>query len=213
MADLVEYGHKYHYIMLMGEMGGFVETTPFCCTYVYQCMSTPVPCERAFCIYTILMSEITNTDRDTVEQRIHTLAESVFHDSSLFVVEVETRGRYRVNSVIVYVEGDDGVTIDQCAEISRSLDALLKIEGVVDEDTRLDVSSPGLSRPLLLPRQYTRHIGRELSITLNSDEGEMEKIEGKLASADEKSIVVETESGPCDVQYVSISTAKVKLPW
>ncbi len=114
---------------------------------------------------------------------------------------------------MLYVDGDSGVTVDQCAEISRALDSLLRVEGVIDEDTRLDVSSPGLDKPLVLQRQYAQHVGRDLCVEMLPAADDSRILDGKLVDVGEKSIKMETEDGTCDVKYDFIKTAKVKLPW
>lgn len=93
-------------------------------------------------------------------------------DTSLFLIDltVSADGRIRV-----IVDGDNGVTVDDCVAISRA------IEHNLDEsdDFSIEVMSAGLSESLVLPRQYKKNIGRKLSIVTTDGQ----KIEGELTKA------------------------------
>jgi ribosome maturation factor RimP len=67
------------------------------------------------------------------------------------------------NHISVLIDGDRGVSIKDCVDLSRAIEGQLDRE---KEDFALDVSSHGASSPLLLPRQYTKHVGRDLEIKL-----------------------------------------------
>jgi ribosome maturation factor RimP len=82
-------------------------------------------------------------------------------EQDLFLVDVKVQGGKKVE---VFVDGDEGIKISQCAELSRFIESHLDGSGLVSEHYTLDVSSPGMSNPLKVPRQYKRRIGRELSV-------------------------------------------------
>ena len=90
------------------------------------------------------------------------------------------------NRVYVFIDGDHGVTIDDCVRVSRMLENSLDRES---EDFELNVSSAGADQPLRMPRQYPKNIGRSLHIKL-ADEKELK---GKLMSTDENGITLLTE--------------------
>jgi len=109
------------------------------------------------------------------------LAEQHLKDSGIFVTGVRIGAD---NHIGVFIDGDNGVTIKDCVDLSRA------IEGSLDrshEDFSLDVSSHGATSPLVLPRQYRRHIGREFEIKLNSGE----KAGGKLLECTDSGIRLE----------------------
>jgi ribosome maturation factor RimP len=106
-------------------------------------------------------------------------------DPSLFLVEVEIKGeaRFKVN---VFLDGDQGVTIDHCATLSRQLGEVLETEDWFDKPYVLEVSSPGLDQPLKMPRQYTANIGRKVTIT--TTEGKQHT--GKLQEVTEEHVLL-----------------------
>ena len=88
---------------------------------------------------------------------------------------------------------DRGVTLDEYAEVSTELAFVLEAHEVFENKYRLNVSSPGLSRPLADKRQYGKNIGRKAKVKFKK-EG-FEKIEGKLTSVSEHGISIEPPKG------------------
>ena len=90
------------------------------------------------------------------------------------------------NRIFVDIDGDNGITIDDCIELSRTVENSLNRD---EEDFELNVSSAGADSPLKLPRQYRRHEGRE--VTVETLEGE--RYEGKLMDSDEERFSIRTK--------------------
>ena len=134
--------------------------------------------------------------------------------SKFFIVDVKVS---KDNSILVKADTDNGITIDECGELSAAIEASLDRDA---EDFDLEVSSPGLSEPLKLPRQYLKNVGRE--VVVETIDGE--KLRGAIAGADEESFVLEethterqggkkvkvqvqTPYNYCDVKYTKIKIA------
>ena len=122
--------------------------------------------------------------------KIKELAEGLLSvDPTIFVVRVHIRP---INNISVYVDGDQGVTIDKCVKLNRALYKQIVEEGVCpDGEFALEVSSPGVDEPLILERQYTKNVGRMVEVTDN--EGKI--MEGKLLHATAEGIEIEVEKG------------------
>lgn len=107
----------------------------------------------------------------------------------VFIVELSlTRGPKSV--LLVLVDTDAGITIDQCARISRKFSAWLEENDPFDFPFSLEVSSPGLSRALKLPRQYQKNVGRRLKV--KTVEGTT--VTGLLTAANESGITLELDA-------------------
>lgn len=119
-----------------------------------------------------------------VEKRVTELVEEKISDRpELFLVEVRMLPN---NKLIIHVDGDEGISIQDCAAISRHVGFHLEEENTIEKAYNLEVSSPGVGEPLRLKRQYVKNIGRELSVKLAG--GEIK--EGQLLSADDNSITI-----------------------
>ncbi len=121
-----------------------------------------------------------------VKERIEELLEEKLKGSDQFVLEVKELPKARIQ---VFLDSDSQLTIARCAEISRYLEAHLEEEGLVPEHYNLEVSSPGVDRPLQLKRQYVKNKGRKLEIKTKT--GETKK--GILKDVKEEGIVLEKE--------------------
>lgn len=134
-------------------------------------------------------------------------------EHAYFLVSVNIRP---INNISVYIDGDEGVTIEKCVKLNRMLcKQIVENELFVDGTFSLEVSSPGVDEPLKLKRQYIKNIGRSLEI----DTLEGNHIEGKLLLADESAIEIEEERGKGKkkeiikhfLQYDQIKKAIIKV--
>jgi len=159
--------------------------------------------------------KVKSTTEDTLKEYVRELTEDVLQESEVFLVDVNVRGQTGSRVVEVYVDTDEGVSVEQCAEVSRALSEKLdEKEDLIRGAYRLNVSSPGIDRPLQLKRQYPRHIGRQLQVTYETPEGEKQQVAGTLKQVDEQGIALELkQKQPVYVPFERIKEAKVKLPW
>ncbi|HMI04326.1 MAG TPA: ribosome assembly cofactor RimP [Pedobacter sp.] len=122
-----------------------------------------------------------------VEKRVKELIEEKIADRpELFLVDIKMLPN---NKLIIHVDGDEGITIQDCAAISRHVGFHLEEENVLEKAYNLEVSSPGIGEPLKLKRQYDKNIGREVSIKLEG--GDVK--EGKLLNVAESGITIEAK--------------------
>ncbi len=124
-----------------------------------------------------------------LNQKIRELAEAGLTNPSHFVVDV-TVSKYKPQKITVFVDGDKGISIDDCAELSRYLGDKLDEENVMADAYTLEVSTPGIDLPLKLNRQYAANVGRHVKVQLK----DKEIVKGKLLAAGDKSISLDTEN-------------------
>lgn len=132
----------------------------------------------------------------------------------IFPVEVIIRGQPGNLVIDVFIDGDTGIDAGTCADISRALGKELDAGVLEGEGYALTVSSPGLDRPLRFPRQYHKHAGRRIAVTLRSGET-VERTEGILLAVGDRSISVGQESGdaPREVPFDRIVEATIVPRW
>jgi ribosome maturation factor RimP len=108
-----------------------------------------------------------------------------------FVVEVLVSGKKIPKRVLIIIDGDQGVTIDDCADLSRILSKEFDERNFFGDDNYLlEVSTPGLDHPLKLKRQYFKNTGRSLKVV-----GKTATLEGKLKEVADDKIVLVQETG------------------
>lgn len=139
-----------------------------------------------------------------LKEQIAQWLEPVLNEENLFLVEVKITGK----KVEIFADGDNGITISQCATLSRFVESHLDGSGLVSENYELDVSSPGLSAPFRVPRQYKRRIGETLEV-LKTD-GTI--IEGILESVNDNGIVLKNVPTPVKKAKSKEQKAKEEEP-
>lgn len=127
---------------------------------------------------------------DAVEE-IKKIATANLANESQFIVDVLISSRKGPKKVLVLLDGDNGITIDDCANLSRELSKRLDDASWMEESYTLEVSTPGLDQPLKLNRQFKKNIGRSLKVKLL----ENKTVEGKLAEVFEAKIILAQSSG------------------
>ena len=123
-------------------------------------------------------------------EKIETFVKDFIKDKKdLFLVEVKIAPG---NKVTVLLDGDKGITIDDCTIINKALYKFIEETQVFgSHNFSLEVSSFGVDRPLQLLRQFKKNIGRKLEVVMNDGS----KAEGTLVDADEDEIKIEQQSG------------------
>ena len=106
--------------------------------------------------------------------------------SEEFLVEVIVAGANAAGKILILIDGDQGINIDRCAEVSRRTAAVLEEEDAIQTPYILEVSSPGLEHPLKLLRQYKKNVGRNIKVQLHDDT----LIRGDLLAVTEEHILV-----------------------
>lgn len=123
----------------------------------------------------------------TLEQKLTELLQGSVEDlgCELWGIECQRSGRYL--TVRLFIDKEDGVTVEDCADVSRQVSAVLDVEDPIADKYNLEVSSPGLDRPLFTIEQYQRFIGQEISLHLRIPvadrrkwQGVLERIEGDM---------------------------------
>ena len=148
-----------------------------------------------------------------IENRIEELLLEKFKEDEFkdcFLIEINMTSK---KTIEIILDADEGLTLEKCQRVSRYIENYLDTELPMGDDYTIEVSSPGVSRPLMYQRQYPKHIGRTLQITCHPEklskgvlsdnvepntEGvslnpEGVKIEGKLLSLDNQQITLEFE--------------------
>ena len=110
-------------------------------------------------------------------------------DDQYFIVDIKVSGGGGKQKVVVLLDGDNGISIEMCAKISRKLANSIEELDLIADAFNLEVSSPGLDNPLLQQRQYRKNIGRKLNVILNSQL----EIKGELLEVDETKIKIKEE--------------------
>ncbi len=142
-----------------------------------------------------------------LEERVRSLVEPVLarHDAELVELSVR-RGRTQMVRVVADREG--GIDLDTCAVVSRELGRMLDADDPIAGRYTLEVTSPGLGRPLRTPADFRRVVGRRVRVVLAQSQHE-----GTLEEVGDDRVRLTTERGAVEVPLADVANAKVVLPW
>lgn len=147
---------------------------------------------------------MSSATRDLLQQ----IVAPVVQAEGLDLEELDLAQAGRRSRVRIIVDSDDGVDLDHCAEVSRLISRALDDDDVMgDTPYTLEVSSPGVSRPLTLPRHWSRSVGRLVRVRRH-DGGE---VTGRVIEAGERSAVLEVNGTTREVAYDDVRKAKVQV--
>lgn len=115
------------------------------------------------------------------------------------------QGKYAV--LRVFIDKDDGIGIEDCEKVSHQISALLDVEDPISGQYSLEVSSPGIPRPLFYSYQYQRYIGHKAEIKLIKSVHDKRRVQGVILAVNDQSVTLETAEGAVEYQFSNIVKA------
>lgn len=156
-------------------------------------------------------------DLATRRARLHQVVEPVVQEAGYDLEDLSVSRAGRRHVVQVIVDADGGVDLDAVADVSRAvsaaLDAAEEVGGdIVAGEYQLEVSSPGVARPLTLPRHWRRNTGRLVRFTVRGGpETGDRQVTGRVVEADDERVVVETDAGRTEWRHAELGPGRVQV--
>ncbi len=111
----------------------------------------------------------------------------------------------------IFIEKEEGISVDDCALVSRQIGAALDVEDIIPVAYILEVSSPGMDRVLFSAEQYQAYIGDNIKIRTRTRIDDRRNFKGTLVSASESVVTVEVDNEAFAIPYESIDRARLIL--
>jgi len=145
-----------------------------------------------------------------LEQRIEKIIEPAVQDLGFEVVRVQLSGNHnpRLQIMAEPIVGDN-MTIDHCATISRTVSAILDVDDPIQGGYTLEVSSPGLDRPLVKLRDFKRFAGSDVRIETNETVDGRKRFRGRLSGVEGETITIEVDGEDMSIPYSLVHRAKL----
>jgi ribosome maturation factor RimP len=142
-------------------------------------------------------------NKEEISQKIKSAIEQLGY---LFI-DIDFRGDERNRIIEIYIDNEDGIITSDCVDVSRACGDLIEEEDLIESKYRLDVSSPGIDRPLKYIQQFKKNIDR--SFELEFENQIAEKFEGKLLEVNNETLKFEIDKKVEEVNFNNIKSAKV----
>jgi ribosome maturation factor RimP len=109
----------------------------------------------------------------------------------------------------VYIDKEGGVVVEDCVAVSRQLSAVLDVEDPIKGNYDLEVSSPGMDRPLFTPEQFKKVIGETIKLRLYEKYNDRKRFAGILKAIDDEEVVIDCDNEEYKVPYRLIERARL----
>ena len=125
----------------------------------------------------------------------------------LWGVELLQQGKYSL--LRIYIEREEGVTIEDCEKVSRQVSALMDVEDPIAGEYTLEVSSPGMDRPLFTVEQYSQYVGSEVDLKLRRPLDGRRKFKGQILKVSGDVVGLSVEGSEYDLEFSDIEKASI----
>lgn len=146
-----------------------------------------------------------------IEKRCEELVTPIIDEHAFELVDVEYVKEGADYYLRVYADKEGGITIDDCVLISRALEAKLDAEDFIPDAYILEVSSPGLGRPLKKEKDFKRSTGKKVDLKLYKAMDGTKEFTGTLQSYDDKSVTIGTENTSLSFDRADIALIRLAL--
>jgi len=146
-----------------------------------------------------------------VEDKVEVFAAALLPSMGLELVEVQFRLEGHGWVLRLFIDGKEGITVDHCSQVSRELGDFLDVENLIDHAYHLEVSSPGLERPLRSRKDFQTYIGRKAKLKLRDVENQRVLI-GNISKVEGETVELVLEDGSrCLIAFEQIRKARLSL--
>jgi len=148
-----------------------------------------------------------------LEASIRTLVEPILAEHQLELVELACRPQGRQWLVRLLVDRVGGVTIQHCARVNQLIGDALEQANLIEGSYAVEVSSPGLDRPLVKQRDFERALGDQVRVEVTEEPPAASALEGMVLAVQPEAVVLKTSSGNVTIPFSTIRMAKKVLRW
>lgn len=144
-----------------------------------------------------------------LNQKLSDIVTPVVESLGYELVLLEFAGATRHGTLRLFIDSPGGITVSDCERVSREVAAVLDVEDPIATPYQLEVSSPGLDRPLVTPAHFQRFIGETVKVQLWAARDNRRRYAGVLVAADEQGIELALPEGRVQLPYEDIERARL----
>lgn len=144
-----------------------------------------------------------------LNQKLSDIVTPVVESLGYELVLLEFAGATRHGTLRLFIDSPGGITVSDCERVSREIAAVLDVEDPIATPYQLEVSSPGLDRPLVTPAHFQRFIGETVKVQLWAARDNRRRYVGVLVAADEQGIELTLPEGRVQLPYENIERARL----
>lgn len=151
----------------------------------------------------------TDTTDGRLVDDLREIVEPIVTDDGAELVEIVVKGYPGSRVVRIVVDAEEGVDVERCARLSRSVSSAFDDLDPISGTYTLQVTSPGADRPLETDRDFARNVGRSVRVSFEEDD----PVEGVVVAVDDDVVTLEVDGEDVQVALPDVTDARVVLPW
>lgn len=144
---------------------------------------------------------------------IRRLVEGIVEGEGYEFVDLELKGAGKHRVLRVFIDRDGGISHGDCERISEQVGTVLDVEDPIPSAYTLEVSSPGLDRKLVKPRDFVRFEGHRVKVRTKRAVDDRKVFEGQLAGFEDSTIRVDTRRGVVGIDLGNVHEARLAVDW
>jgi ribosome maturation factor RimP len=144
-----------------------------------------------------------------LRERLQQMLEPVVQALGYELVLMEFSPSTKSGLLRLYIDSPGGILIEDCERVSREVAALLDVEDPISSNYRLEVSSPGLDRPLVTQAHFERFLGEQARVQLLVPRDGRRRFVGWIRGANKDAVQIETREGMVELAYAEIDRARL----
>jgi ribosome maturation factor RimP len=147
-------------------------------------------------------------------EKLASMIEKMFEGTVFHLIDIKSSVSKRFSTLIIYIDREDGfLTHQDCMDWSGRFQDLIDRKELITRDYRLEISSPGISRPLKEKWQFRKNLEKELKVCFCDLDESRKEIIGALIEANDAGIILAMKNDRLKIPWDKIHTAKVQTPW
>jgi ribosome maturation factor RimP len=144
-----------------------------------------------------------------IDQKLTELLTPAVEALGFEMVGVEFVRAGKHSTLRLYIDHESGITVENCAEVSHQAGAILDVEDPISTEYNLEVSSPGMDRPLFKEEHYQRFIGENVSVRLRIPQNNRRGFKGKLLACEDGQISIEVDGQRYELAIINIDKGQL----
>jgi len=156
-------------------------------------------------------TDIRKMEHNSIVEKVRKLAGEVASLNSVELVDVEMHGKGRGSVLRVFIDKKEGVALDDCVQVSRELEALLDVEDPIQGRYTLEVSSPGLDRPLLKIEDFETHKGKKARVVTEEYIEKQTFFVGTITDVSDDSVTLDLGNKSQTIPFAMIKKARLEI--
>jgi len=146
-----------------------------------------------------------------ITEKIKEIAKKITDSFGLEIIDVTYRRERSGRILRVIIDAPGGVNVEDCAKVSRELNNALDVEDIFEDKYYLEVSSPGINKPLLKMEDFKSSIGKRVKIKLHKPQEGAKNLSGQIRDIRENLIILQVDNNDINIDFSNIKYARLDI--